>query len=103
MNDREVFERLFKLAKDCKDPEGVVMAALVEGGKIILYSSSADDGVRHVEDLLFEKARKQNIKIGKRMTLFVTLEPCSYRSPENKVKDCTSIILNTVIKNGFIL
>lgn len=99
MTVKEIFEHLFEVAKTSKDPEGVVAACLVKDGEIIVSSPSADDGVRHAEDLVIEKAEKRGVEIDKDHILYTTLEPCSYRSPENKVEDCTTIIMNAGIRH----
>lgn len=99
MNQREIFRKLFDIAKTSKDPEGVVAACLVKDWEILVSSPSAEDGIRHAEDLVIEKARKAGIKIDQSITLYTTLEPCSYRSPQNRVEDCTTIIINAGIKN----
>jgi pyrimidine deaminase RibD-like protein len=99
MTDKYIFKHLFEIAKDSKDPEGVVTACLVKEGKILVSSPSADDGIRHAEDLVIDKAHQEGIKIDDGMILYTTLEPCSYRSPQNKVKDCTTIILKAGIKH----
>lgn len=95
----EVFDRLFEVAKLSKDPEGVVSACIVNGGKIVAESPSASDGIRHAEDLVLEKAKKEGVEIDSQTVLYTTLEPCSYRNPKNNVKDCTTIILEAGIKN----
>ena len=97
-DDKEIFSKLFELAKTSKDPEGVVVACLVRHGEILVASPSASDGVRHAEDLVLEMARKADINIDGDVILYTTLEPCSYRNPKNHVKDCTSIIIDAGIK-----
>lgn len=98
MNEREIFKRLFEVAETGSDPEGVVVAGLVQDGKLILSCASADDGIRHAEDLLLEKARKQGIQIIDRTILYTTLEPCGYRTPKNNVEDCTTLIIDSGVK-----
>lgn len=99
MTDEIVFKHLFEVAKKSKDPEGVVSACLITGNKILVSSPSADDGVRHAEDLLIEKVKSLDIPFDSTTILYTTLEPCSYRSPVNKVLDCTTIIIESGIKN----
>lgn len=100
MDEAEVFRCLFKTAKTSKDPEGVVAACIVLKGEIKAVSASADDGIRHAEDLVIEKAvGNKGIKIDDEAVLYTTLEPCSMRSRSNKVPDCTTIIINSGIKN----
>ncbi|OGM14536.1 hypothetical protein A3A76_06070 [Candidatus Woesebacteria bacterium RIFCSPLOWO2_01_FULL_39_23] len=98
MSEKDIFKELFEVAKKSKDPEGVVAACLVKNGSILALSPSAHDGVRHAEDLVLEIARLKGIKIDEKVILYTTLEPCSYRSPINNVRDCTSIILDVGIK-----
>lgn len=99
LEDGEVFHRLFNLAKTSKDPEGAVSACIVKANEIIVASASADDGIRHAEDLVIEKAKREGVTVDRKMILYTTLEPCSYRSPQNRVFDCTTIIINSGIKN----
>lgn len=102
MDEKEIFNELFALAKTSKDPEGVVAACLVKGNKILLASASAEDGVRHAEDLVLEMARQQGIAIDNETWLVTTLEPCSFRNPKNGVKDCTTLILEGGVKNVYL-
>ncbi|OGM11928.1 hypothetical protein A2Z22_01700 [Candidatus Woesebacteria bacterium RBG_16_34_12] len=99
MDEKEIFEKLFEIAEKSKDPEGVVAACLVKNGRILISSPSASNGIRHAEDLVLEKAEQKGIKIDGKITLYTTLEPCSYRSPKNKVLDCTTVILKSGIRN----
>jgi len=96
MTDQEIFDYLFKRAKTSKDQEGVVAACLVKNGQILVSSPSADDSIRHAEDLVIEKAKKQGIILDENIILYTTLEPCSTRNKD--ISDCTSIILKTGIK-----
>lgn len=96
MTDQEIFEYLFEIAKTSKDKEGVVAACLVKDGRILAGSPSADDSIRHAEDLVIEKAQKQDIVLDDKVILYTTLEPCSTRDKD--VLDCTSIILKTGIR-----
>ena len=98
MNEREIFNNLFEVAKKSKDPEGVVAACLVKDGIVILSVPSAEDGIRHAEDLLIGIAGEVGVNIDSDTLLVTTLEPCSYRNPSNKVEDCTTIIINSGIK-----
>lgn len=97
MTEQEIFEYLFKIAKISKDQEGVVAACLVKNGQILVGSPSADDSIRHAEDLVIEKALKQSMVLDDKVVLYTTLEPCSTRDKD--VLDCTSIILKTGIKS----
>ena len=85
-------------AKQTQDPEGAVAACLVWQGEIVAVSSSAEDGVRHAEDLVIEIANKSGFVPDSDAILFTTLEPCCYRSPRNGVRDCTTIIINAGIR-----
>lgn len=96
MTDKQIFNYLFKLARTSKDPEGVVAAALVRAGKILLSTPCADNSIRHAEDLVIEAAQKQGIQIDDKVILYSTLEPCSTRN--KAMSDCTSLIIQAGIK-----
>ena len=98
MNDKQIFEYLFELAKTSKDTEGVVVACLVLDRKILVASASSDDGVRHAEDLVIYKAKVQNIPITDKTILYTTLEPCCQRNPIKNMIDCTTLIVQSGIK-----
>src|SRR3990172_1198556 len=98
MNDREIFEKLFELGKNSKDPDGVVIAGLVENEKVVAMSPGADDGIRHAVDLVIEKAKAENIPIGENTILYATVEPCTFRNPEKKMTPCADIIVSAGIK-----
>lgn len=97
MTIQEIFEYLFKIAKTSKDQEGVVAACLVKNDQILAGMPSADDSIRHAEDLVIEKAQKQSMVLDNKVILYTTLEPCSTR--DKNVLDCASIILKTGIKS----
>lgn len=97
MNDVEVFNFLFEVARKSKDPRGITASCLVDGGKILSSAPSADDGIRHSEDLLFEKIVNENVSYSKETILYCTLEPCSKRRHKN-IKDCTTLIIDNGIK-----
>lgn len=99
MNDREMFDRLIEMAKNSKDPDGVVVAGLIEDGKILFALPSADDGIRHAEDMVIEQVKAKNIKIGESTILYTTVEPCTFRNPAKKMTDCATLIINSGIKN----
>jgi len=99
VTDKQVFKHLFRIAVNSKDPEGVVGACIVSSNKILVSSASADDGIRHAEDLVIEKFKSLNVPITSEMVLYTTLEPCSYRDAKNKVLDCTSIVIDSGLKN----
>lgn len=98
MIEREIFETLFKTAKASKDPRGTVASCLVQNDTILLCVASADDGIRHSEDLLLEKIKESGITITNDQIIYCTLEPCVKRSrPE--MKDCTTLLIESGIKN----
>lgn len=100
---RNIFTHLFEVGRSSRDPEGVVSACLVDAsGKIVVSSASADDAIRHAEDLVIEKAARDKIEITPEMVLYTTLEPCSRRLEENNVEDCTTIIKNSGVKKIII-
>jgi pyrimidine deaminase RibD-like protein len=96
MEIKKIYGHLFQIAKKSKDPEGVVAACIVKNGGIIASAASADDGVRHAEDLVIEKIK--DIKIDDSTMLYITLEPCNTRNLKKKIKDCTSLIIDSGIK-----
>ena len=98
MNDKQIFEYLFEIAKTSKDKEGVVAACLISNKKILVASASFDDGVRHAEDLVIYKAKLQNIPITGKTILYSTLEPCCQRNPTKNMIDCTTLIIESGIK-----
>lgn len=98
MNEREIFEKLFELGRNSRDPDGIVAAGLVKNGLILVASPSADNGIRHAEDLVIEQAREKNIPIGERTILYTTVEPCTFRNPAKKMTDCATLIINAGIK-----
>lgn len=99
----EVFTNIFlfllTLAKTSHDTEGAVAACLVRDDRIFLSSPSADDMIRHAEDLIIEQAKKKGITIRGDDVLLTTVEPCSERSPERHMIDCTSLIIQAGIKH----
>lgn len=97
MTDKQIFDYLFEIAKTSKDQEGVVAACLVKNGKILVGSPSANDSIRHAEDLVIERAKTQDISLDKDVVLYTTLEPCSTR--DKNIEDCTTIILKCGIKS----
>jgi pyrimidine deaminase RibD-like protein len=98
MKENGVFYSLIDVAKSVEDPEGSVAACLVKNGDIVTISPSAENGIRHAEDLVLEMAREGGVEIDADTMLFTTLEPCSYRSPRNRVEDCTSLIISSGVK-----
>ena len=96
MRDKDIFVHLFEVAKQSKDPRGVVSAALVSDDQILLSAASSDDGVRHAEDILFENARSKNISLDKSIALYATLEPCNKRSRAGML-DCVTQIIDAKI------
>jgi pyrimidine deaminase RibD-like protein len=99
MTELEIFNHLFGLAQASKDPRGAVAACLVRDGKILVSSASSDDSRFHAEYLVLRKAEEKEIKINREDVIYVTLQPCDFRSPEGKGKDlpdCT----NDMITHG---
>lgn len=93
MNDIEIFNHLFEVAKKSHDSRGVVAACLVDGEKIIASSASSDDGRIHAEEIVLEKSKN---KITDSAILYSTLEPCSRRKDKTLI-DCTTIIITSGI------
>ncbi|HRY82249.1 MAG TPA: deaminase [Candidatus Moranbacteria bacterium] len=95
MNEVEIFNHLFEIAKKSHDPRGVVSACLINGDEIITSSASADDGKLHAEEIVIEKGKED---ITNSTVLYSTLEPCSQRK-NKEIIDCTTVIINSGIKN----
>lgn len=98
MDDEQIFQHLFKVAAQSRDPRGIVSACLVEGGEVIASAASADDGVRHAEDILLETVRLENLPTSEAVVLYSTLEPCTKRT-NPALRDCTSLIIESRITN----
>lgn len=98
MTEREIFNHLFEVAGLSKDPRGIVSGCLVQNDEIVLSAASADDGIRHSEDILLEKVKIKNLEITPNLVLYSTLEPCNKRSKPGMI-DCTTLIINAGIKN----
>ena len=92
MNETDIFNHLFSVAAQSKDPRGVVAACLIEDGVILISKASSDDGIHHAEDLLFAECIEKHIPISKNTTLYATLEPCTKRS-RSGMTDCVSHII----------
>src|SRR3989344_1601575 len=75
MSDKDIFSHLFQMAVLAKDPRGVVAVCLIENGNILISATSADDGIRHAEDIVLEKARNSAIHLSNSVSLYSTLEP----------------------------
>ena len=99
MSDLDIFNFLLKLGKTSKDSDGIVASCLSLNGKILAATASADDGLRHAEDLVLEQARNKGIQINNKMTLYSTLEPCCQRDPLKGLEDCTTIIIKSGVRN----
>ncbi|MEK7113455.1 MAG: hypothetical protein AAB873_01365 [Patescibacteria group bacterium] len=97
MTEKEIFEHLFEISKQSKDPRGVVSVCLVDDDKILISKPSADDGIYHAEDLLIKEIIKNGITFSTDATLYSTLHPCSKRS-NPALKDCASQIIDIGIK-----
>jgi pyrimidine deaminase RibD-like protein len=98
MSDKEIFEILFKVAKESGDEEGVVAAALVRKEKILIASPSSDDGVFHAEYLVLTQAKREGIEIQPEDVMYTTLEPCNRRSPGRPVSDCCTALIDAGIR-----
>ena len=94
MNEKQIFEELFKIARSVKDPKGVVSACLTDGKKIIAIAVSAENGIDHAEKILLSNKKFSNPK---HLILYSTLEPCSKRSNSN-MKSCSDYIIESGIK-----
>lgn len=98
MEINEIFDRLFTIAKQSNDPEGVVAACLVQDGEIVAESASSDDGQYHAEYLLIKKLLEDKIDMQANAILYTTLEPCSDFPDINDGNDCTTWIIKSGIK-----
>ena len=94
MNDKEIFNLLFKIAASSSDPKGVACACLVRGGVVMSSSASSDDGVGHAEYILLGDRVIEDDNV----VLYITLEPCSERSDINN-ESCVSKIISSGIKS----
>ncbi len=94
MNEKQIFEKMFNIAKNAKDPKGIVSACLVCEGEIVDIATSAEDGIDHAEKILLER---NNFNNSEKLTLYSTLEPCSKRSNQN-LRSCTDYIIESGIK-----
>ena len=93
MEEKEVFQKLFEVAAQSKDPKGVVSACLVSNGEIIASAASSDDGKVHAENTLL-----QNINtVPDDAVLYSTIEPCSERT-DPTMRDCVSDIIEFGVK-----
>lgn len=93
MNDREVFEKMFELAKKSHDPKGVVSSVLVVNGEVVAEAKSSDDGSAHAENILLENVDTVPVDA----VLYSTLEPCSKRTNPTMV-DCVTAIINAGVQ-----
>lgn len=98
MKEEAVFEYLFEVAKQSKDPRGVVAACLVKNGEVMLAMPSGDDGVHHAEDLLLRKANEQGVEMSEDVILYCTLEPCSQRTKPGMI-DCATHIIQAGVRS----
>lgn len=94
MTDEEIFETLFVIAGESQDKEGIVAAALVRDGNILMALPSSDDGLYHAEYLVLEKANNEGIRILPGDVIYTTVEPCSRRSPGRPVSDCCKALID---------
>ncbi|MEK9151555.1 MAG: hypothetical protein AAB547_02900 [Patescibacteria group bacterium] len=98
MNDKQVFEHLFLIASQSKDPRGIVAACLVSNNEIIASAASSDDGILHAEDILFQEVQERSVAVPQGSTLYATLIPCSKRTTPGMV-DCVSPIVSNKISS----
>ncbi len=96
MTEEEIFQHLYEVATNSKDPRGIVSACLVENGEILLAEASSDDGVYHAEDILFYIVKDQGLQISKNTILYTTLMPCTKRTKIG-MTDCVSSIISSGI------
>lgn len=99
MTEMSIFEVLFNEARKSHDIRGAVAACVVDHGEVLACAASADDGVRHAEDLLLEKIKKQGVSITPTMTLYTTKEPNTKRTFTDQHQDCTTLIIKAGIKS----
>ena len=97
MTDQEVFEVLFGEARKSHDIRGAVAACLVDGDTILACAASADDGVRHAEDLVLEKLQEEGKTVTPTMILYTTKEPNTKRTFASEHQDCTTLIIDAGI------
>lgn len=91
MNEKEIFEHLFKIAPQSKDTDGVVTACLVRNDVII--ADAVSGGVEHAEYVLLQKLSKLDISITDEDVVYVTLQPCDRRTSGKigeQLGDCTT-------------
>lgn len=101
MTEQETFEHLFEVAKTSKDTRGVVAAALVERGKILVSCPSSHDGVEHAEYRVLQEAAKRGIRIHNQHFLFVTVVPCGKRNPKGKGGLSWVTVLQTLSEQAY--
>lgn len=100
MTEQEIFGHLFTIANQSSDTDGVVTSCLVRDGRILVDAVSA--GIIHAEYALLEKLQNQKITLLPQDIIYVTLQPCSQRTPGGegeKLGDCTTNLINAGIKH----
>lgn len=100
MTEKEIFQHLFSIADQSHDTDGVVTSCLVRDGEIVADAVSA--GPIHSEYALLQKLQIQNIIIESRDIAYVTVQPCSQRSPGGegeKSGDCATNLVKAGIEH----
>lgn len=99
MNERDIFEHLFRLALQSSDADGVVTTCVVRDGKVLLDAVS--EGAPHAEYVLLRKMREQGVSFLQDDVVYVTLQPCDRRTPGGegeKFGDCTTNLIQAGVK-----
>src|SRR3972149_1790956 len=94
MNEKEIMQRVFKLAEKARSrtsPNPMVGAILVKNGKIVGQGYHQKAGKPHAEILAIRQAGKHSIN----GTLYVNLEPCCHFG---KTPPCTDAIIRAGIR-----
>ena len=99
MTEQEIFDRLFEIAPQSNDTDGVVTSCLVRDDEIIAEAVSA--GVEHAEYMLLQKLKEEATEILPTDIIYVTLQPCDRRSPGpgELLGDCTTNVTKAGIKH----
>lgn len=94
MEERDIFEKLFDVATQSKDPRGVVSACLVNDENILACAASSDDGKEHAENILLQDINS----VPEGAVLYSTIEPCSKRT-DPTMRDCVTDIIESGVKS----
>jgi len=101
MNDLSIMQIALEEAQKGRGlvaPNPLVGAILILDGKIISKGFHGEDGVKHAERIVIEKAQKENIDLSN-STLYLTLEPCTHFG---KTPPCVDLIIENKIKKVII-